>query len=217
VFLEWMDRLTWVIENDGEYFLEWVWLISNLRYVFGSCTIRRTFWTHYRFRLARKKQKRPRYDPGSQRLIHALLKPSFTWFRHYSSDSGNRSTAGDSGSGTSCTEAFNRSQGTVNRCFVSEVHLRIQCLLGKCPDNWSVWNPGICHRLTSLVSFTLCEVVHNSQFQSSNAEFPSLCEPVSAPSSQLNFPVLRIDGNSRRLQAPVFCIFPWTESERLKF
>jgi hypothetical protein len=27
VFLEWMDRLTWVIENDGEYFPKWAWLI----------------------------------------------------------------------------------------------------------------------------------------------------------------------------------------------
>jgi hypothetical protein len=30
VFLEWMDRLTWVIENDGQYFPTWVWLIYNL-------------------------------------------------------------------------------------------------------------------------------------------------------------------------------------------
>jgi hypothetical protein len=27
VFLEWMDCLTWVIENNGEYFPKWVWLI----------------------------------------------------------------------------------------------------------------------------------------------------------------------------------------------
>jgi hypothetical protein len=27
VFLEWMDRLTWVIENDREQFSKWVWLI----------------------------------------------------------------------------------------------------------------------------------------------------------------------------------------------
>jgi hypothetical protein len=24
-----MDRLTWVIDNDAEYFPQWVWLISN--------------------------------------------------------------------------------------------------------------------------------------------------------------------------------------------
>jgi hypothetical protein len=27
VFLEWMDGFTWVLENDGEYFPKWVWLI----------------------------------------------------------------------------------------------------------------------------------------------------------------------------------------------
>jgi hypothetical protein len=27
VFFEWMDRLTWILENDGEYFPKWVWLI----------------------------------------------------------------------------------------------------------------------------------------------------------------------------------------------
>jgi hypothetical protein len=27
VFLEWMDRLKGVIENDGEYFPKWVWSI----------------------------------------------------------------------------------------------------------------------------------------------------------------------------------------------
>jgi hypothetical protein len=30
VFLEWMNRLTWFIENDGEYFPKWIWLIYNL-------------------------------------------------------------------------------------------------------------------------------------------------------------------------------------------
>jgi hypothetical protein len=124
---------------------------------------------------------------------HALLKWVFRGFRHCSSGFGNCSTSVNFGSGISYVEVFKARQTIVNRCFVSELYLRIRWKLGKSSWNWSAWNPRICHWLKGVVAFILCEAFHNSQFQSTNPEHSPLCEIVRNRSSQLNFSALNID------------------------